>query len=280
MPATRLPTYFISHGGGPWPYIPDMRERMQVLEASLADIPRQIGTVPRAVLMVSGHWESAAFRVMGHPKPPMVYDYYGFPPHTYSIQYPAPGAPEVAQRIQQLAQAAGIAMAMDTERGFDHGTFAPLAVMYPQADVPVLQLSLKSGYDPAAHLAIGRALAPLRDEGVLIVGSGLSYHNLRNLGPQASLPSTQFDDWLRQTVIGSSPEQRTQRLLQWAAAPSARMAHPSEDHLIPLMVAAGAAESESAILCYHEQAVFGGVTASSFRFGAGATPVRAGVQDV
>jgi len=278
MTEPRLPTYFISHGGGPWPYVPEMRERMQVLEASLADMPRQIGAVPRAVLVISGHWEAPEFRVMAHPKPPMVYDYYGFPPHTYSVQYQAPGAPEVAARVQELARSAGIAVQLDTEQGFDHGTFAPLVVMYPQADVPVLQLSMKSGYDPAQHLAIGRALAPLRDEGVLIVGSGLSYHNLRAFGPAARQPSELFDRWLQETVFASAPEQRNTRLCDWQHAPAARQAHPREDHLLPLMVAVGAAENEPATLVYHEQGIFGGVTASSFRFGAGAQPAAAGVQ--
>ncbi len=278
MSQARLPTYFISHGGGPWPYMPEMRQRMQVLEASLVDIPRQIGTVPKAVLMVSGHWESPEVRVMGNPNPPMVYDYSGFPPHTYSVKYQAPGAPDVALHVQQLLQAAGISASIDARQGFDHGTFAPLAVVYPKADVPVLQLSLKSGYDPAEHLAIGRALAPLRDEGVLIVGSGLSYHNLRNLGPNAKQPSKLFDDWLQQTLLASAPGQRTANLLEWDHAPAARQAHPSEDHLIPLMVAVGAAESEPATLTYHEENFFGGVTVSSFRFGAGEKPAASALQ--
>lgn len=278
MNAKRLPTYFISHGGGPWPYVPEMRARMQVLEASLVDIPRQIGTTPRAVLMVSGHWEAPQFQVMGNAHPPMVYDYTGFPSHTYQVRYQAPGAPDVAQRIQQLGQIAGIAIGLDTRQGFDHGTFAPLAVMYPDADVPVLQLSLKMGYDPSEHLALGRALAPLRDEGVLIIGSGLSYHNLRIMGPAARLPSAQFDAWLQVAVVASPPDERTAQLKAWSTAPAARVCHPHEDHLIPLMVAVGAAEDEVATLMYHESGFFGGVTASSFRFGAGAAPAAAGIQ--
>ncbi len=270
----RLPTYFISHGGGPWPWIPEMRSRLATLEAALADMPRQIGTRPRAVLMVSGHWEAPEFQVMASPEPPMVYDYYGFPPHTYEIRYAAPGAPEVAARIQQLLQGAGIPAGLDTRQGFDHGTFAPLQVVYPQADVPVLQLSLKAGYDPEAHFAAGRALAPLRDEGILIVGSGLSYHNLRAFGPVARLPSSQFDGWLRH-ALALPPAERTAALNAWEQAPAARQAHPQEDHLVPLMVALGAAESEPATLVYHDTNVFGGVTASSYRFGDGAEPVAA-----
>jgi aromatic ring-opening dioxygenase catalytic subunit (LigB family) len=263
----KLPTYFISHGGGPWPWMPDMRQSMHVLEAALQDMPRQIGVTPKAIVMVSGHWEDATFAVMSNPRPGMLYDYYGFPPHTYNVVYPAPGAPEVAQRVQSLIAAAGLPTRLDADRGFDHGAFSPLEVMYPEANVPVVQLSLQQGLDPAQHIALGRALAPLRDEGVLIVGSGLSYHNLRLFGPAGRAPSQAFDDWL-QAAMGAAPAQREAQLLQWESAPSARTAHPREEHLIPLMVAVGAAFDEEASCVYHEEGVFGGVTASSFRLGA------------
>lgn len=265
--SSRLPTYFISHGGGPWPYVPEMRESMQALESSLVAITREIGGLPRAVLSVSGHWEEPAFTVMASSRPPMVYDYYGFPAHTYEVVYGAPGAPDVAARIQGLLTAAGLPAPADAERGFDHGTFAPLAVMYPQAQVPVLQLSLRHDLDPAAHLAVGRALAPLRDEGVLILGSGLSFHNLRLRGPQATPPSKAFDDWLHDTLERSSPTDRSARLLHWDQAPAARIAHPREDHLLPLMVALGAAEQEAATTVYHEHMSWTGWVASSWRFG-------------
>ena len=272
MSSTRLPTYFISHGGGPWPYMEDRRRALHILEDSLKDIPRQIGVVPKAVLVISGHWEAPQFSVMASPHPPMVYDYYGFPEHTYHVKYSAPGSPEVAARVRDLIVAAGMKAQLDPEQGFDHGTFTPLVVMYPEADVPVVQLSLKAGYDPAEHLALGRALAPLRDEGVLIVGSGLSYHNLRQFGPGARQVSKMFDDWLQKTLVGSEPRERVKRLLDWEHAPAARQAHPQEDHLVPLMVAVGAAEDEQAAVVYHEENLFGGVTASSFRFGAAQNP--------
>ena len=272
MPTTqKLPTYFISHGGGPWPWLKDhgWGAMMATLEASLQDIPRQIGVTPKAVLVISGHWEEREFTVMASPKPPMVYDYSGFPPHTYQIQDPAPGSPELATRIEALLSGAGIPVRRDEHRGFDHGTFAPLVAIYPEADVPVIQLSLKHGYDPEAHLALGRALAPLREEGVLIVGSGLSYHNLGQMrSPVAKSASKQFDDWLQSALIGATPEERTRRLEHWDTAPAARACHPEEDHLIPLMVAVGAAEGEPATLVYHEDTFFGNVTASSFRFGS------------
>ena len=162
---------------------------------------------------------------------------------------------------------AGFSARLDAQRGFDHGSFAPLVVMYPLADLPVVQLSLRVGYDPAEHLAVGRALAPLREQGVLIVGSGLSYHNLRRMGPSAAVPSKQFDDWLQQTLITTDSHQRAQRLIDWQDAPAARVAHPQEDHLLPLMVAVGAAGHDEAVCVYHEEGFFGGVTVSSFRFG-------------
>ena len=267
---SRLPTYFISHGGGPWPYMPEMREMMAPLAASLQAMVREICVLPKAVLSVSGHWEESQFTAMATAQPTMVYDYHGFPEHTYRVQYPAPGAPAVAQRIQSLLHDAGIAAGLDHERGFDHGTFAPLAVMYPDAQVPVLQLSLKHGYDAAEHLAVGRALAPLRDEGVLIVGSGLSFHNLRLRGPGAAAPSKAFDQWLHQTLEGLPSAARSAQLLQWEQAPAARIAHPQEDHLLPLMVALGAAESETAHTVYHEENSWTGWTVSSWRFGSAA----------
>jgi len=263
----RLPTYFLSHGGGPWPWLEGgFRRQFDQLESSLTAIAQSLGAKPRAVLMISGHWEESRPTVQSGTAPGMVYDYSGFPPHTYSIRYGAPGSPEVAARVKELLEAAGIPAALDPARGYDHGTFAPLAVMYPDADVPVVQLSLKHGYDPAEHLAIGRALKPLRDEGVLIVGSGLSYHNLRMLGPAGRVPSQQFDAWLDET-LAAAPAERTKRIERWDLAPAARIAHPEEDHLVPLMVALGAAEDERATRVYHEEGFMGGVTASSYRFG-------------
>ncbi len=263
----RLPTYFISHGGGPWPFMPEMADAMRPLAQSLTDIPRQLGEIPKAVLMITAHWEASAFTLGTHPNPGMVYDYRGFPPHTYQVVYPAPGAPALAQRVQGLLDAAGLPVALDAQRGFDHGTFVPLAVMYPDAQVPVLQMSLRTGLEPIEHMALGRVLAPLRDEGVLIVGSGLSYHNLRAFGPQAKAPSQAFDAWL-QAALAAAPAEREALLIDWQQAPAARQCHPREEHLIPLMVALGAAGADVATCVYHEDGIFGGVTASSFRFGA------------
>jgi aromatic ring-opening dioxygenase catalytic subunit (LigB family) len=268
MSTARLPTYFISHGGGPWPW---MKEQMggayDRLEAALARMPADIGTTPRAVLMLSAHWEAPRFTVQTSPRPAMLYDYGGFPDFTYRIQYPAPGAPEVATRVRAALAGAGIDSAEDAERGFDHGMFAPMAVIYPQADVPVLQLSLKTRLDPMEHLALGRALAPLRDEGILIVGSGLSYHNLRAFGPAARAPSAAFDGWLDSTLAIADAATRSATLAAWERAPAARLAHPREEHLLPLMAAVGAAEGDAATRVYHERDFFGGITVSSYRFG-------------
>ena len=268
MKPLRLPVYFISHGGGPWSYMdPASRAPYAKLSASLADMPRQLRERPRAVLMVSAHWEEREFTLTSNPKPPMIYDYGGFPDYTYHIHYDAPGEPALAGRVKLLLDAAGHPARLDPERGFDHGAFTPLKVIYPDADVPVVQLSLKRGLDPATHLAMGRALAPLRDEGVLIVGSGLSYHNLRQFfSPAAYGPSREFDAWLNAALLGGSPADRDKLLAAWESAPSARAAHPREEHLLPLMVAAGAAGDDMAELAYHEKDFLGGITVSSFRF--------------
>ncbi len=265
--AKRLPTYFISHGGGPWPWVPQMRQTFAVLERSLTDMVSQLGQTPRAVLMVSGHWESDAYKVMGAARPPMVYDYYNFPAHTYEVTYPAPGAPELAEQTADLLRAAGLPTGIDPDRGYDHGVFVPMAVMWPEAGVPLYQVAIRSSYDPAEHFRMGRALAPLRDEGVLIVGSGLSFHNLRMFGPAAKEPSDAFDGWLTD-VLAEAPEKRTQDLIEWEKAPYARVCHAEEDHLVPLFAALGAAEAEPAERIYHETGLMGGVTASSWRFGA------------
>jgi aromatic ring-opening dioxygenase catalytic subunit (LigB family) len=264
----RLPVYFISHGGGPWSFMDDpSRASYARLEAALAAMPGEIGATPDAVLMVSAHWEEPAFTLTANPRPPMVYDYYGFPDYTYQIRYDAPGDPVLAARTRQLIEAAGLPAGLDAERGFDHGAFTPLKVIYPRADVPVVQLSLRAGLDPEEHLALGRAIAPLRDENVLIIGSGLSYHNLRQFfSPRGWGPSREFDGWLNGVLLGGSPTDRDKLLARWEAAPAARAAHPREEHLIPLMVAAGAAGEDAAELSYHETDFLGGLAVSSYRF--------------
>ncbi len=265
--AASLPTYFLSHGGGPWPWMRDQfGAAYDALDASLRDIPRQLGGKPRAVLVVTAHWEGPAFLLSAAEQPGMIYDYGGFPPHTYAIRYGAPGSPTLAARAQALLQQAGHAAQLDQERGFDHGTFSALYPVFPDADVPIVQLSLRQDLDPRSHLEAGRALRPLRDEGVLIVGSGLSYHNLRAFNGAGAAASHQFDQWLRD-AMALPPQERSIALMNWEQAPAARAAHPREEHLLPLMVALGAAEEEDAAVVYHEEAFFGALAVSSFRFG-------------
>jgi aromatic ring-opening dioxygenase catalytic subunit (LigB family) len=179
------------------------------------------------------------------------------------LAWPAPGAPWLAERAAALLRAAGLPAEVDPARGFDHGVFVPLKVAFPDADVPVVQMALHASLDPAMHVAAGAALAPLREEGVLIVGSGMSFHNLRAMGdPRVAEPSRQFDRWLADAA-GAEPAERAARLARWAEAPWARLCHPREEHLLPLMVAAGAS-GEPGTRDYGEMVLGGAV--SAFRF--------------
>lgn len=266
----RMPVYFLCHGAGPWPWVPEMLDWHALMAKDLRNIPRQLARKPRAVLLISAHWEEPVFTVQSAAHPGMLYDYGGFPPHTYDLHYRASGSPELAVRVQQLLAQAGEDARADKQRGYDHGMFVPMAVIYPQADVPVLQLSLRSNLNAAEHLAVGRALAPLRDEGVLIIGSGSSYHNMRSFGPVGRAPSKLFDDWLAETLMQMTPAARSQRLAAWERAPGARVAHPREEHLLPLMVVVGAAEQDQARRVYFEEAFMGSATLSSYCLEAGA----------
>ncbi len=267
MTNTRMPVAFFPHGGGPWPWVDlgldkqgdaDLRAYFEAFAA----VPK---TAPKALLVISAHWEQNVPTVMTSAMPPMLYDYYGFPPESYEIQWPAPGAPAVAARVQELLRGAGIASATDPDRGFDHGVFVPLKLAFPDADIPTLQLSLKAGLDPAEHLAIGRALAPLRDEGVFIVGSGLSYHNMRGFrDPRARPVAEVFDAWLREAAT-ASPSQRAAKLTEWAKAPEARAAHPREEHLLPLMVIVGAAGEDAGTVAYNK--TYAGLRVSAYHYG-------------
>lgn len=269
MSGSLLPTFFITHGGGPWAYMQgEMRQMHAGLENHLKALPKMLGKAPQAILMISGHWEENDFTLMTHPNPPMLYDYGGFPKHTYQVTYPAPNSLALAEQVQALLGKAGIKTAQNSQRGYDHGAFVPLAVSFLEAKIPVVQLSLRRDLDPTKHFAAGRALASLREQGILLIGSGSSYHNLRNFGPGARDVSKQFDDWLTQAVVNSCSEERTQKLIQWSSAPSAQQAHPREEHLVPLFVVAGAAENEAAVRDFHEDSFFGGIAISGYRFGA------------
>jgi aromatic ring-opening dioxygenase catalytic subunit (LigB family) len=233
--------------------------------AWLRSIPGSLPEPPKALLVVSAHWEADVPTVTSAPAPKLVYDYYGFPPHTYELTWPAPGSPELAARVRALLDAAGIASKSDDARGFDHGVFVPLKVAFPDASVPTVQLSLRAGLDPAEHLAIGRALAPLRDEGVLVIGSGLSYHDMRGLMTGTGRDdSARFDAWLVDAVE-KSPRERDDALVAWKRAPSAERAHPREEHLIPLMVAAGAAGADAGARVFRDEPM--NAVVSAVRFG-------------
>jgi aromatic ring-opening dioxygenase catalytic subunit (LigB family) len=266
---SRLPVVFLPHGGGPWPFVDvgfGEPAELDQLAAYLRSVGALPGVTPRALLVISAHWEEAVPTVMTAEKPPMLYDYHGFPPESYRITWPAPGQPALAARTRELLGKAGFETAADAQRGFDHGTFVPLKLAYPAAELPTVQLSLKRGLDPAEHIAMGRALAPLRDEGVLILGSGMSYHNLRAFGPAGRAPSAAFDAWLGETISLAAPA-REGRLAQWSKAPSARQAHPREEHLLPLMVIAGAAGDDAGRTAYRGTLL--GLRLSAYHFGQG-----------
>jgi aromatic ring-opening dioxygenase catalytic subunit (LigB family) len=237
-----MPVLFLSHGGGPWPWVDGMREAFAVSAREFAKLPALLPEKPRAILVISGHWEETEFTLATAAQPPTIYDYSGFPPHTYELKYPAPGTPELAAHVLQLLRAAGITAHEDPLRGYDHGVFVPMFLMYPQAEVPVLMLSMKHDYDPAEHIRLGQALAPLRDEGVLIVGSGLTYHNMRGFGrAESAAPAASFEGYLNEAISAPDAARRNALLEQWEGAPGARLAHPREDHLVPLFAIAGAA---------------------------------------
>jgi aromatic ring-opening dioxygenase catalytic subunit (LigB family) len=260
-----LPTLYLSHGGGPWPWLPKEMPSFAELGRFLKELPATLPERPQAILMVSAHWEEKEFALMAHSEPPMIYDYSGFPPHTYTIEYRAPGDPALARKAHALLEQAGVPSHLDFIRGFDHGVYALLFPIYPKADVPIVQLSMKKGYDPKTHLEVGRILAPLRQEGILILGSGNSFHNFH---PPADVKerSLAFDRWLTDTLVKASGEERADRLIRWEEAPAARIAQPREDHLLPLMVAVGAAFEDKGERIYHELTM-GTMANSSFRFG-------------
>lgn len=240
------PILYLPHGGGPLPLLDDPAHR------NLTRFLRGIGSAmpkPAAVVLVSAHWESRAVALNAARAPALLFDYYGFPPASYAFTYPAPGAPALAADIAGMLQSAGFACELETERGYDHGVFVPLKLIYPEADVPIVQLSLVEGLDPATHIRLGRALAPLGERNVALIGSGMSFHNLRaiRLGehPELRAASDAFDAWLVQTVAGEglTMERRAAVLEHWSDATGARFCHPREEHLLPLHVCFGAASA-------------------------------------
>jgi 4,5-DOPA dioxygenase extradiol len=241
---------YFSHGGGPLPILGDVGHKSMV--DFMLKLPAQL-TKPDAILVISAHWEESYATLLGSKTPPMFYDYYGFPAEAYEITYPAAGCPDLADRIVRLLEENNIPAQIDTERGFDHGLFIPLKLMYPQADIPALQLSLLRGLNPAAHIALGKALRELIKENILVIGSGFSFHNLRafswtgGIGPDAR--NDAFQEWLIQVCTGQSQQdQLEQQLINWEDAPHARYCHPREEHLLPLHVCVGMAEKPAKLI--------------------------------
>lgn len=264
----RLPTVYLPHSGGPWPLMAMARDPgHQGLTAYLQGLAQRAAGA-EAVLWISAHWEEAQPTLLSSAAPPLLYDYSGFPPETYQIAWRAPGAPALAAAIAARLGAAGLPALQNNVRGFDHGVFVPAMVGWPAGAPPMLQLSLLRGLDPAAHLQLGRALAPLRDEGVLIVGSGMSYHNLRALfsgrSDEVARHSAAFDAWLQQSCA-LPPAARAAQLLAWRRAPAALECHPREEHLLPLHVVAGAAEDAAGQVRFSTRLM--GAQVSAIEFG-------------
>jgi aromatic ring-opening dioxygenase catalytic subunit (LigB family) len=269
--SARLPTLFIPHGGGPCFFMEPIggpKDMWNKMAAYLRGLAAEVGQKPKAVLVISGHWETKKPTVNSSAQPPLLFDYYNFPDHTYHLTYPVPGSPALAEKVRELLAAAGFDSEEDNQRGLDHGVLVPFLLIYPEAKIPIVQLSLQQDLDPKTHLAMGRALAPLRDEGILIVASGMSFHNLRVLRSDDSMvneAAKHFDDWLAATVSMPDDKARDQALIDWERAPFARLCHPEEEHLLPLMVAAGAAGTDRGRRTFSDR--IWGKTLSGFQFG-------------
>jgi len=267
----KLPVFFIPHGGGPWHVMDDAFGDplgYGKLKEFLVNLGQKYSPVIKAILVISAHWEETVPTVHFGANPSMFYDYYGFPDFTYLLQWPAPGNPELASKVEKLLAHAGLTTARETQRGYDHGTFVPLMIAFPEAQVPVVQLSLVKGLDPSVHIAMGKTLEPLRSEGVLILGSGMSYHNMQGFisgSSMAAIVSRQFDDWLTNEVVGNNPDKRNNSLINWEEALGARDCHPRSEHLVPLFVIAGAAGNDSGQRDYSGTLM--GVAVSGYKFG-------------
>lgn len=249
-PAHKAQIVYFSHGGGPLPILGDASHKAMV--DFMLQLPTQLRK-PDAILVISAHWEESAATLLGANRPPMFYDYYGFPEEAYEITYPAPGSPDLAKRIAALLRKNNIPARIDPERGFDHGLFIPLKLMYPQADIPALQLSLVRGLVPAMHIAIGNAFRELMHENILVIGSGFSFHNMGAFswqGMNAPDPANDdFQHWLIEVCAGPlSQAEREERLITWENAPAARYCHPREEHLLPLHICQGMADKPGKVI--------------------------------
>jgi 4,5-DOPA dioxygenase extradiol len=249
-PSTNAQIVYFSHGGGPLPILGDAGHEKMV--DFMTKLPSRLER-PAAILVISAHWEESAATLLGAEAPAMFYDYYGFPNEAYRITYPAPGNPELANRICGLLSENSIPARVDAQRGYDHGLFIPLKLMYPDANIPCIQLSLLRGLNPSTHIALGRVLRGLAQENLLVIGSGFSFHNMRAFswqGDDGPDPANDaFQNWLIDVCTGPMTEsEREQKLIEWEKAPSARFCHPREEHLLPLHVCAGMSEKPAAVI--------------------------------
>ena len=250
---------FIPHGGGPLPILKDPGHEAMI--KFLKNIKSKINK-PSSIIIISAHWEENEVKITSGEKPSLIYDYYGFPEETYKISYPVPGNPELADKIKNLLNAKNINPKLDTERGFDHGVFIPLKIMYPDASIPCVQISLLNNLDPKKHIEIGKALTSLMDENILILGSGMSFHNLKILLSSSestesdNVKNKEFDDWLVDVFTGDKLKniEREKKMIEWTKAPSARISHPREEHLIPLHVCYGV-KYEKADLVFNDSII-------------------------
>jgi len=253
---SKMPAIFLAHGAPP---LLDDAGWMGELHAWANALPR-----PTAILMLSAHWTEKPATLGATTTVPLVYDFYGFPERYYRVTYGSPGAAALAERVRALLAPH---VADEPTRGLDHGAFIPLLAMYPKADIPVLQVSLPT-MDPRELFDLGQKLAPLRDEGVLIVGSGMSFHNLRYFGstdPRVIEAAQRFDDWLTAAVEARDEAQRSHALESWSASPDALFCHPRAEHLAPLFVVAGAAGGDLGRRVYSDRII--GKAVSGFQFG-------------
>jgi len=241
---------FIPHGGGPLPLFGDKGH--QAMVSFLKNITPRLGT-PSAILVISAHWEEEQVTITSGKSPALIYDYSGFSAESYTIKYPALGDPELANEVYNLLKDSGIKAKLDNSRGFDHGVFVPLKIMYPNANIPCIQLSLLNSLDPKAHIKIGKALSSLRSKNVLIIGSGFSFHNMKAFFDKEITPdhhNQAFEHWLIDTCTNNalSANERKNKLEEWTNAPFARYCHPREEHLLPLHVCYGLCESKAELV--------------------------------
>jgi 4,5-DOPA dioxygenase extradiol len=246
---SQAPVLFVSHGGGPLPLLGHTGHRALVesLRQLAVRLPR-----PEAILVISAHWEEEVATLQAAAHPPLLYDYSGFEAAAYGLRYPAPGSPPLALHIADLLEAHAIPHRLDPQRGYDHGAFVPLLLLFPEATIPTLQLSLVRGLDPRSHLQLGRALRELRQDNILILGSGFTFHNLpafARSAPGGDPANDAFQEWLIETLTSPlAAAERQGRLMAWEQAPHARYCHPREEHLLPLHVCQGAAGGPATVI--------------------------------